>query len=169
MSSAVTLPGGGRLQYTQQMTEVHYESDLDRNWTYTDTAGHRHHCDYHAPDHYPTLRVVVDRTYWCEDCHDEHEDSHLECRQCGETIRPGHTGPGTICVPGLQGFTLNGYPVTKEQAAGLVAGDITAKQLLLSGEWPVQHVQRDYRGCVINGVPITDAEAETLIPGRVRG
>jgi hypothetical protein len=112
----------GELVIEREMIPVHYMSDIDAGWRYTDANGHRHYCDYEAADHYPTLREVTDETWWCADCADEHEDSHLECRQCGEVIRPGTTGPGTRLIAGPVTYTLNGEPVTEEQARELISG-----------------------------------------------
>lgn len=117
-----TLSGRqGELAVEREMIPVHYLSDIDAAWTFTDAHGHAHYCEYEAADHYPTLRLVIDDTWWCEDCAGEHEDTHQECRQCGETIRPGITGPGTRHIAGLITCTLNGEPVTQEQAEQIIA------------------------------------------------
>lgn len=117
-----TLTGpGGTLELNREVIPVHYMSDIDAAWTFTDTAGHRHHCAYDAADHYPTLRTVLDGRWWCGDCDDEHEDSHLECRQCGQAITPGMTGPGTKFIAGLTTYTLDGEEITEEQAMALAA------------------------------------------------
>lgn len=117
-----TLTGPrGELVMDRQVVPVHYLSDIDATWTFTDAAGHPHHCEYEAADHYPTLTVVLDARWWCGDCEDEHEDLHRECRQCGEEITPGRTGPGTKYIQGLLTCTLDGEPVSEEQAMALVA------------------------------------------------
>jgi len=110
----------GELVIERDVINVSYLSDIDANWRYTDTRGHHHYCDYDAPDHYPTLREVTDQTWWCDDCRDEHEDTHLECRQCGEHITPGMTGPGTKLIPGRVEYTFNGEPVTPERAQQII-------------------------------------------------
>lgn len=117
MSEAfVTGPDGRTLRVISDMIRVDYISDISATWKFTDAAGHGHRCDYDAADHYPTLREVSGRTWWCDDCQDEHEDAHLECRLCGETIRPGMTGPGTKWLPGRTEYLLDGEPVTPERA-----------------------------------------------------
>jgi hypothetical protein len=117
-----TLTGPqGELVIEREIISVNYLSDIDANWLFTDAHGHRHYCDYEAPDHYPTLRQVTDEVFWCEDCEDEHERTHLECRLCGEMVRPGTTGPGTKFIPGLITATFNGEPVTPERARQIAA------------------------------------------------
>lgn len=111
----------GELVIEREIIPVNYLSDIDANWMFTDAAGHVHHCEYEAADHYPTLRRVTDDTWWCEDCEDEHESTHLECRLCGEVIRPGTTGPGTKYIAGMITCTLDGEPVTREQADQVIA------------------------------------------------
>jgi hypothetical protein len=118
--TSITTPDG-ELIISRDLIRVDYLSDLDRNWEFTDAAGHQHHCDYDAADHYPTLRDVTDGAYWCGDCREEHGDSHWECRLCGEHIQPGLTGPGTIYRPGMISATFNGHPVSMEQASQILA------------------------------------------------
>jgi hypothetical protein len=114
--TSVTGPGGRVLSITAERIRVDYMTDMDADWKFTDAAGHGHWCDYDGALHYPTLREVSDGTWWCEDCQDEHENTHLECRWCGETIRPGITGPGTRWLPGRQEYWIDGLPVTPAQA-----------------------------------------------------
>ncbi len=121
VSSSTIRHAGRELRAERAVIPVHYMSDLDANWRFTDAAGHRHHCEYDAADHYPTLRTVTDRMYWCEGCCDEHEDSHLECRQCGEHIRPGITGPGVKQIAGPVTYYLDGEPVSTEEADAFMA------------------------------------------------
>ena len=117
-----TLTGPrGELVIERQVIPVHYLSDIDADWAFTDAAGHPHHCEYRGADHYPTLRRVVYERYWCEDCEDEHELEHRECRQCGEVIRPGTTGPGTRYIQGLLTCTLDGELISEERAMALAA------------------------------------------------
>jgi hypothetical protein len=117
-----TLTGPrGTLDVQREMTPVHYVSDLDANWRFTDAAGHPHRCEYDAADNYPTLLLVVEETYWCETCCDEHQAVHRECRQCGETVTPGTTGPGTRYIAGLTTYTFNGEEITPEKAQEIIA------------------------------------------------
>ena len=120
MRFAVSGPRG-ELAVEKEMIRVGYESDLDAGWLFTDVAGHVHYCDYAAAEHYPTLLLVTDGSYYCPDCRDEHEDSHLECRRCGERIIPGRTGPGTITLGGQAVYTFNGEPVSQEHALRILA------------------------------------------------
>jgi hypothetical protein len=117
----VTGPGGRVLSITTEQVRVDYLTDMDANWKFTDAAGHAHHCDYDGVPCYPTLHEVSDGTWWCGSCHDEHEDTHLECRACGETIRPGVTGPGTKWLTGRRGYCIDGVPVTLEEALEFLA------------------------------------------------
>jgi len=112
--------GNHTVRVQQQMINVDYMSDIDGNWKHTDKAGHQHWCEYDAQDHYPTLKEVRGETYWCGDCRDEHEDSHLECRLCGEMITPGTTGPGSKWIPGMVEATIDGEPATMEEVQALL-------------------------------------------------
>jgi hypothetical protein len=97
----------------------------NERWTYTDRQGHEHRYSRRAAgDYYPTLVWVVDETYWCEDCRDEHTDGHYECAICGEHITPRLRGPDLSrkYIPGLTSYYLNGEPITKERADELMAG-----------------------------------------------
>lgn len=78
----------------------------DPKWTFTDEAGHEHRYVDQRP-YYPTLREVVDHTYWCDTCRDEHEYTHMECVVCGEHIEPGtmFEGPRTLHIPGMRTAT----------------------------------------------------------------
>jgi hypothetical protein len=117
-----TLTGPrGELVIEREVIPVNYLSDMDANWTFTDAHGHEHYCDYEAADHYPTLTRVIYETYWCEECEDEHDSARLECRLCGETIRPGTTGPGTKFIPGVITATFNGEEITAERAQQIAA------------------------------------------------
>jgi hypothetical protein len=96
----------------------------DERWTYTDRAGHEHRYDKQAPgDYYPTLSWVIDETYYCPDCHDEHTEGHWECPQCGERITPGSAGPDRFrrYIPGLTHYYLNDEEITKDEYQRLAA------------------------------------------------
>lgn len=90
----------------------------DPEWAYTDNEGHEHRAYPESTDKptWPTLKRVVDETYWCETCRDEHEDTHYECAICGETIEPGiiHKGPEEKMIAGPPSFKINGMPVSRE-------------------------------------------------------
>jgi hypothetical protein len=103
----------GVLRVERDMIDV--TSNLPRpdpDWTYTDRAGHQHRREGRE---YPTLVVVVEDTWWCEDCRDEHTDEHLECAQCGETIVPGTVGPHAMreYIPGLASYWLDDEPISE--------------------------------------------------------
>jgi hypothetical protein len=91
----------------------------DEAWTYTDQAGHRHRYS----KGYPTLTWVIDETYWCEDCNDEHTEGHWECPLCGERITPGLKGPDMFPkrIPGMVTYYLNDVPISKDEYQRLVA------------------------------------------------
>jgi hypothetical protein len=108
------LPGGGVLRAETERIEV--TSNLprpDQKWRYTDEQGHEHSWQ----DGYPTLRTVVDDVYWCEGCQDEHEETHLECSLCGETIEPGMVGPSPFreFIPGRTSYYLDDEPISEER------------------------------------------------------
>lgn len=109
------LGSAGTLTATREIEMVRSMSPQpDPNWTYTDAASHKHTREGHS---YPTLKRVVERTYWCESCRDEHEDTHLECAQCGEEIEPGTVPPnpyGERMVMGVS-YTLNDEPISEER------------------------------------------------------
>jgi hypothetical protein len=91
----------------------------NKSWRYTDRQGHEH---YWRDNGYPTLVDVADETYWCNDCGEEHTDSHLECPLCGETIVPGtYIDTFRRFVPGRTVYKLNGEPITKERYEEIVA------------------------------------------------
>lgn len=116
MITSLIARDGHVIKVTNDMIPVHYLSDIDANWHFTDTAGHEHRCEYSAADHWPTLKEVAEEGYWCADCDEEHEDVHLECKLCGEHIQPGMTGPGTKFIQGLTSYFIDDEPVTREQA-----------------------------------------------------
>jgi hypothetical protein len=90
----------------------------NKNWRYTDQAGHEHYWR----NGYPTLVEIVDDGYWCDDCEDEHGETHLECPLCGESIVPGTHGGGTFLefMPGRRFITLSGEPISEERANEII-------------------------------------------------
>lgn len=120
MNGSVRLPDGRLLEYEQELIEV--SSSLpqpDEDWTYTDRAGHEHR----YADGYPTLTWIIDESYWCEDCGDEHTEGHYECPLCGEHITPGLRGPDLLSKyqPGRRSYYLDGELITKEQVQAIAA------------------------------------------------
>jgi hypothetical protein len=116
------------IEYSGDFGTLRVETDMidvtsnlprpDKAWTYTDRAGHDHRWDHG----YPTLVVVDEETYWCEDCGDEHTDSHYECPRCGEEIRPGLVGPSLHreYIPGRTEYLLNGEPISEDEARRII-------------------------------------------------
>lgn len=110
----------GELRVETEMIDV--TSGLPRpskSWTYTDQQGHQHRYD----DGYPTLVTVVERTYWCDECNDEHQDTHLACGLCGEEISPGVVGPSPFreFAPGRISAYLNDEPISRERYEEIMA------------------------------------------------
>ena len=117
LSASYSGPDGARLTFRQEMTQVNYMDDLDRNWRYTDKAGHAHYCAYSAADHYPTLRAVRDEDHWCEECGGDYAPLlRYECPLCGEEIRPATTGPGVAWIPALEDWELTETVYGKQAA-----------------------------------------------------
>lgn len=81
----------------------------DPHWRYTDTAGHEHRtvAAPTASGSWPTLLLLADDIYWCQECRDFHADGHWQCSQCSEVIEPGWVvDPTPAQVPGLTDTTL---------------------------------------------------------------
>lgn len=115
--------GGEFGELRAEVEQVEVTSDLPRpdpNWRFTDAQGHEHYRD--TDGEYPTLRTVVDETYWCSDCNDEHTDTHLECAICGETIQTGTLPPSMFreFTPGRTEYYLNDEPISPERYRELV-------------------------------------------------
>ena len=72
----------------------------DPDWTFVDAAGHRHDGSGE------TLEWVFTRTYWCEECCDEHEEGEWRCLECGEVLVPGTRTAQDRQLPGLARLTL---------------------------------------------------------------
>jgi hypothetical protein len=85
----------------------------DKDWTYTDRHGHSHRYDRG----YPTLTWVVEYTYWCDTCQDEHDEGHYECPLCGEHITPGMAGPDRFrrYIPGMTRYYLNDEEISETE------------------------------------------------------
>lgn len=112
----------GELRFKTEMVDV--TSNLpkpDKNWRFTDTQGHEH--AWSSDAFYPTLRLVVDQTYWCLDCNDKHDEDHFECVVCGEVVKPGMLPPSrwTEYEPGRRQAFLNGEPISDERAQEIIA------------------------------------------------
>lgn len=119
-ASSSFVTGEGRLEIRCEIIIATSLVAPRKSWRFTDAAGHVHRWR-EGPDAYPTLTPVGDGLYWCEDCRDEHEDSHLECRWCGERITPEVTGPVTEQIPGMLEYYLDGKAITPEHAGEILA------------------------------------------------
>ena len=76
------------VEETEQI-EIHsYSLEPDKQWRYTDKAGHEHRWG----EGYPTLRWVREMN-WCHECQDDHDTGFYECPLCFEHITPGRTVP----------------------------------------------------------------------------
>ena len=93
----MTFVRGLEFSYDRRTTVSLFPS-LDPDWRFVDAAGHPHRGDELAK----TCEMVVDRSHWCDGDegpynHDPHEavdESHWECRECRETIKPRMIPPG---------------------------------------------------------------------------
>lgn len=115
------LDQGSVLEVDREMIEISTGlPQPSKTWKATDSQGHEHaYAD--GPDHYPTLRPEY-REFWCPDCHEEHEESWLVCRICGEQVTPGtYVDTTPQYLPGRTSYLLNGEPITKERAEELMA------------------------------------------------
>lgn len=100
MSMAMLSGRGWKIDVSVDWIDVTSErATPNERWTHTDAAGHEHRYERG----YPTLRLVVDASHWCDGTeglynHDPHEavdESHYECLRCGETIEPAMDPPYT--------------------------------------------------------------------------
>lgn len=111
MTQKVMLLGQDGTMHTYEMRQDYTRvSDMggtesDPNWVFTDAAGHEHRADKAG------LTRTTEPSYWCPDCHDEHDgDSHFVCAQCGEEIKPGtrFRAAGVRMIPGMREFRIDG-------------------------------------------------------------
>ena len=98
----------------------------DTSWQVIDAQGHEH-CWYvnglpagsynPATTHEtPTLVWIKDGEEYWEDDDEPHAVGHLECRQCGERLRPGYTADAyQVYVPGLRWYRIDGERVTEAE------------------------------------------------------
>lgn len=107
MSRMVVGSSPWKVTLEREMIDVTmgWHSTPNEFWRATDSNGHEHRYD----KGYPTLRVVVDRSHWCDghegmynhDPHEEVDESHYECLLCGEVVEPAMDPPGTPkSIPG---------------------------------------------------------------------
>ena len=152
MSPRYSRPGRGDYTLSVETNMVEITSDWpspDPHWQATDSNGHTHS---YVAEHifiYPSLRLVVDASHWCNGDegiapHDPHtavDESHWECRECGEVVEPGMFPPcWPRWMPGsktatLDGLRSDGARVTVHLTGGDVEvieteGDTAAQRIL---------------------------------------
>jgi hypothetical protein len=105
----------------------------DTSWRFTDAKGHEHRWyvgwtpaeSYSPMVHYevPTVVWVSDGTRYDEDG-EPYEVGHVECRECGEHVKPGHTADAyEQKVAGLLRCYVDDRPVTREEFERLARED----------------------------------------------
>lgn len=127
------LIGDVRFESGCDLVEVTSLHRPDTGWRVTDTQGHEHqwYVEGGGPDgshiaasRYspslpyitPTLIWVKDGEEYWEDDDEPHDVGHLECRQCGWTIKPRYTADDCVqMIPGLRWFRINGQPVSEAE------------------------------------------------------
>lgn len=120
MSTTVTGPFGTLRVERATMTVAANAPTPDRSWRHVDANGHEHRWN----DGWPTLRWVVDDTYYCESCNDTHAEGHWECALCGEHVTPGmRTDPFPRVVPVSTDYYLNDERITEAEARALLEED----------------------------------------------
>jgi len=126
--STLDLGPDGVLKMTREYETVYSSSPQpDSKWQFTDAAGHEHYRGDHS---YPTLKTVVDRTYWCEGCRDKHTETHLACKLCDESIEPSTVPPNPSGYQFITAeiYTLNDEPITRDQFNDIVTEQRTRFQ-----------------------------------------
>src|SRR5260221_6154198 len=138
----------GLLRIETVMQQVTWEDAPDELWAFTDAQGHHHlyqgrqvqgelddrakhkkHREVTGWTHYATLVLVIDSRRFCDGHegvynHDPHwvEETHYECRQCGQVIEPGH-GPWSKLIPSSRTAYLDSERITKERADELITAE----------------------------------------------
>jgi len=144
----------GVLLIERTLQEITWEDAADEHWRFTDVNGHEHAFAKQSAEgevwrkgkrrkdrltHYPTLRLIIDRRWTCYEEHgiglsapEPHtvEETHYECRECGERIEPGH-GPGSTTIPTREAAYLDGELISRER-----------RDELLRAEWQ-RHGERE--------------------------
>lgn len=123
MNESTVTGAFGTLRMEQDLIPI--DTNLpqpDKNWRHTDSHDHDHSWQ-EGPDHYPTLEWIVDDTWWCTDCEDDHQDGHWACRLCGEEVTPGQRPPPTWrqYLPGQKSYYLNDEPISETEAKQIIA------------------------------------------------
>lgn len=107
---------------------------LDPKWKTTDESGHVH-------SSLDLLEWVVTGTYWCDSCHDEHEEGEYRCRLCGEVVEPSYvwTGEESFTVPGLTDVILR----MDDGRSFFLRGEETTVEWPPSAEWLAKVTSRE--------------------------
>lgn len=130
----------------------------DPKWRGTDSNGHEHHYA-DGPDRYPTLRKMESEPYWCDLCDDEHTDTWLACRICGEKVTPGTRAPEPVWVAGPTRYYLNGESIGEERAQEIFAEMQRRRdEALQLHERPAIGTQVRFEDAVVTVVPTADSE-----------
>ncbi|MFF0588369.1 hypothetical protein ACFYWD_20630 [Streptomyces sp. NPDC003781] len=124
MATHELLLEGGTLEFENDGEWV--VSDLperDPEWRGRDSNGHEHYAAQsgEGPVTYPTLAEVAGEPYWCVDCQDEHVDTWMECRICGEKVTPGTRSPRPKWISTGARYYWNGEPISDERANEIIA------------------------------------------------
>lgn len=90
-SRAITCPHCGMLALSLEVnTDQIYAPSLggqerDPNWRFVDSHGHVH--TYQNQE--KMWEWVVDYSYWCDFCRDDHDAGEFRCKHCGDEVTPG--------------------------------------------------------------------------------
>lgn len=137
----------------RQMVEVTTSGPSWReSWKATDSNGHEHRYDRSGGwPPFPTLNEIIDEWHWCDgdegyEHHDPHEqvdESHFECKICGDVVAPAMDPGGTpksiagpwsarIEGPRSDGAVISGSLTDIEfEAIKAAPDDLTAIQALV--------------------------------------
>lgn len=120
VTNTFTTPAFSIRSETQMIDVTSNAPRRDPDWTYID---HNKHLHTLAKGLWPTLTWIIDETYWCTTCGDEHANGHWECRECGERIEPGMIGPSGHVekIRGLTSYYLDDQEITEDEAAAIMA------------------------------------------------
>lgn len=98
----------------QEIYSMFPETKPDLKWEFVDAEGH-----FHSWVDLERTTEEVEEPWFCSDCHEEHTDSHLACRKCGETVIPGRRVSKPAGYPHYitteQYYLLDGEPISQEE------------------------------------------------------
>lgn len=116
--------GGHRFEYHCDLIETTGISRPDTSWKFVDSHGHTHtwHQVMGGPyglqiSYYtPTLVWVKDGEEWWEYDDEPHAVGHLECKQCGDHVKPGYCADtNRQYMAGLKHFLIDGESVSEHE------------------------------------------------------